>query len=420
MPDRVIKVLYPTNTVKIDLATGAKGDPGDTVFTETPTGSNIYETQSAVTLKVNGDGSGGSTINPTSDTTGHVVIPSYQTNSSVSALSPGEGIRLQIMNHIAKNMIAWQLPRPLATGDEDSLKSTVWIGAHFHDQNDGTTVHGHWSIETPDAGDQLRSRFEVKFCDASGNFLDKTVVQTFNADLVVDCSNSQYLRLKTGTGANKFIEFANDQWGGSAARWHLGQDGNAETGSNVGSDFEIRRLKDDGTALGSPLFIKRSNGRVYIGGTSLVTGGTDGSESGLTVNRNTSGVMVQLTHTATGGTSQAVTSQDAATSRVLQSNVSGEPGVRFVLYADGKFELGDGTNARDVSISRGAAKLLTVSKSIGVNGATSLGSGEGVIAIANATTAPTTDPSGGGVLYCEGGALKFRGSSGTVTTIAPA
>ena len=39
--------------------------------------------------------------------------------------------------------------------------------------------------------------------------------------------------------------------------------------------------------------------------------------------------------------------------------------------------------------------------------------------IANRTSVPGT-PSGGGVLYCESGALKYKGSSGTVTTIAPA
>lgn len=33
---------------------------------------------------------------------------------------------------------------------------------------------------------------------------------------------------------------------------------------------------------------------------------------------------------------------------------------------------------------------------------------------------PSTNPSGGGVLYSEGGALKWRGSGGTITTIAPA
>ncbi len=35
-------------------------------------------------------------------------------------------------------------------------------------------------------------------------------------------------------------------------------------------------------------------------------------------------------------------------------------------------------------------------------------------------TAPTSNPSGGGYLYVESGALKYRGSSGTITTIANA
>ena len=48
------------------------------------------------------------------------------------------------------------------------------------------------------------------------------------------------------------------------------------------------------------------------------------------------------------------------------------------------------------------------------------GTGMGTIGIANATVVPSTNPTGGGVLYVEGGALKYRGSSGTVSTIAPA
>jgi hypothetical protein len=53
-------------------------------------------------------------------------------------------------------------------------------------------------------------------------------------------------------------------------------------------------------------------------------------------------------------------------------------------------------------------------------GSQSFGGGAGVINIANRTTAPTSNPTGGGILYAESGALKWRGSSGTVTTIANA
>ena len=50
----------------------------------------------------------------------------------------------------------------------------------------------------------------------------------------------------------------------------------------------------------------------------------------------------------------------------------------------------------------------------------SAGGGQGVIKITNRVVAPTSNPTGGGVLYVESGALKYRGSSGTVTTIANA
>jgi hypothetical protein len=61
---------------------------------------------------------------------------------------------------------------------------------------------------------------------------------------------------------------------------------------------------------------------------------------------------------------------------------------------------------------------LDSSGNLGLGG-TSFGSGVTVFFLANAT-APTSNPSGGGILYVEAGALKYRGSSGTVTTIANA
>jgi len=57
---------------------------------------------------------------------------------------------------------------------------------------------------------------------------------------------------------------------------------------------------------------------------------------------------------------------------------------------------------------------------VGIGTSSQFGAGKGVIAIANASVAPNVNPAGGGVLYVENGALKYRGSSGTVTTIAPA
>lgn len=64
--------------------------------------------------------------------------------------------------------------------------------------------------------------------------------------------------------------------------------------------------------------------------------------------------------------------------------------------------------------------VLDTSNNVGVGTSDQFGSGTGVVGLANAGTAPSTNPTGGGVLYAEAGALKWRGSGGTVTTIAPA
>jgi hypothetical protein len=64
--------------------------------------------------------------------------------------------------------------------------------------------------------------------------------------------------------------------------------------------------------------------------------------------------------------------------------------------------------------------LCPTSGNVGIGGATSFGtSAAHVLGLGNAT-APTSSPAGMGQLYVESGALKYRGSSGTVTTLAVA
>ena len=63
---------------------------------------------------------------------------------------------------------------------------------------------------------------------------------------------------------------------------------------------------------------------------------------------------------------------------------------------------------------------LGAAGNIALFGHSTFGGGVNVIGIANRTTAPTTNPTLGGLLYVEAGALKYRGSSGTVTNIANA
>lgn len=63
---------------------------------------------------------------------------------------------------------------------------------------------------------------------------------------------------------------------------------------------------------------------------------------------------------------------------------------------------------------------LTNNGNFRTNGNADIAGGAGVMGIKNCTTPPPNTPSGGGVLYVEAGALKYKGSSGTVTVLAPA
>ena len=82
-----------------------------------------------------------------------------------------------------------------------------------------------------------------------------------------------------------------------------------------------------------------------------------------------------------------------------------------------------GTSARTTtkaiaSLGADTTAVLMIDN-IGINVRSFGTSAAGVTGIANGI-APTTSPAGMGQLYVEGGALKYRGSSDTITTIAPA
>jgi trimeric autotransporter adhesin len=80
--------------------------------------------------------------------------------------------------------------------------------------------------------------------------------------------------------------------------------------------------------------------------------------------------------------------------------------------------VGIGTTSPTSKLHVSGGSLTISGGNIGAGSADFAGGSE-VIGIVNGT-APSGTPVGGGVLYVEGGALKYKGSSGTVTTIAAA
>lgn len=144
-----------------------------------------------------------------------------------------------------------------------------------------------------------------------------------------------------------------------------------------------------------------TNGNVGIGTTSPgLLGATQFVAVGLHVNASTHGRIVGE------GSTQAelLLRNSGASANQRIKGVTSDGGLLQLRSLDD-----DGTVRNHVTIDN--------SGNVGI-GTTNFGtSAEKVIGIANGTP-PTSSPAGMGQLYVEAGALKFRGSSGTVTTVA--
>lgn len=306
------------------------------------------------------------------DSTPRINIYSYQRAATNSF---GEIMRNWLMRKDSKAMVAWYGPQLTGTqshgydANRNALTSGVswkpwaWIGAHY-EANDHLSTHGHWSMEVPDTTGALQTRFEILFADRTTGLigLDKTFILTNQADLVVRCSQG-VLRMAASAGTEKAIEFNLDSFGDSTLRrWKIRTNNTAESGSNVGSDFQIVRYNDSGVSQDSPIEITRSTGQVILGPT-----------GGVLIQRG-SGVALAVNPTATGGQALLVTGTDA-TARAYQGQVTGDANIRYVRYVDGKTEWGDGTLGRDTNLYRTAAATLKTDHSLVVSNRITVGTG---------------------------------------------
>jgi hypothetical protein len=158
---------------------------------------------------------------------------------------------------------------------------------------------------------------------------------------------------------------------------------------------------------------------VAINGTTTITGAV----SGITVSVTTASFVV--TPTAAGTIALGRTT-GTGTITVGQSTASQTVAINSAITASGNTKTVTlGTNG-----AAGSTTTITVGSTAGtsttqLNGNVGLGvstfgtSAANVLGMINATV-PTTSPAGMGQLYVDAGALKYRGSAGTVTTIAAA
>jgi hypothetical protein len=131
-----------------------------------------------------------------------------------------------------------------------------------------------------------------------------------------------------------------------------------------------------------------------------------------------------LQNTTTAGTDMVFSLYNNTMQERMRITAAGNVGIGNANPGSRLVVKGVGTTTDttlNVTNSSDDSRLLVVDNgNIGISVTSAFGNGVKVIGISNATTVPNADPSGGGVLYVEAGALKYRGSSGTITTIAPA
>jgi hypothetical protein len=355
------------------------------------------------TLLVKSSPAGGTSGGPgIYDSTGRIVLETYQPHFG----SYGESLRVQLKDARAKGMLTYQgsWPTPhYPDGDYTWLRShptrpvtIAWIGAHFLNNDDPGSLqknlwHGHINFEVPDAKGALRTRFEIKLVDpVTGKIgTDRSAVRTNMADFEVQVGEADEQLRIVGTDAHpKDLVFATEV-GSTQPRWILRT-------TTTDANLELRRYKADRAYQDSPLALDRQTGLVSVGGAT-------GTAAGLKVTQD-GGVGITVTPLATGGQGILVAGTPGdTTARVVQGEVTGDTQRRFVALVDGTLQWGGGATDRDTLLYRRAPNQL--------------GTDGGVFLRSSATPATAAT---GGVLFVADGALKYRGSAGTVTTLAAA
>lgn len=160
-------------------------------------------------------------------------------------------IRLQWTAERAKPAISW--------ADEKGMDKTA-IVSHDKANNPEQHDHKHISIETtmsPDGEhkDQLFTRFEIPYDT------DVSEIRTHSSNF-----NVMDGILRVAGEGNRDIQFANTgENNATTPLWSLRADDSGLAGNNEGGDFNVIRYSDQGEALDSALFVKRSDGNVGVG-----------------------------------------------------------------------------------------------------------------------------------------------------------
>lgn len=160
-------------------------------------------------------------------------------------------IRLQWTAERAKPAIAW--------ADEKGMDKTA-IVSHDKANNPEQHDHKHISIETtmsPDGEhkDELFTRLEIPYDT------DVSEIRTHSSNF-----NVMDGILRVAGEGHRDLQFAKTgEENETTPLWSLRADNSELAGNNTGGDFNVVRYSDEGEAIDSALFMKRSDGKIGVG-----------------------------------------------------------------------------------------------------------------------------------------------------------
>lgn len=229
--------------------------------------------------------------------------------------------------------------------------------------------------------------------------------------------NDGCLVLSSGnaSGSARGIRFRNTGGGGEAffgtVQTASGREQFVAQGYNGSAYQEYVRITESGNVgIGT----SSPGERLVVAGNIDVAGFVMISDSGISARYSVGGYYSTATSTSRRASFEAQTTVSSITYSAfmdMQVHASTVSSNYIGLCFDGE-AVAHGLYVRKASAETANACLFTDT--------TDFQGGQQILFVANRESAPTGNPSGGGFLYAESGALKWRGSGGTITTIAAA
>lgn len=182
-----------------------------------------------------------------------------------------------------------------------------------------------------------------------------------------------------------------------------------------GSSATSRLIEGDVAGDAVPRFALLGTGQIEIGSGSAARDVTLYRSAANTLATNGSLALGGSLTVSPGGTAINAVDRAATTNfaaYVLRTTAVDRWSLQMVNDETNDIQLTDSANGTVALLAESRATAANLSL---LTGTKSYGGGAGVVFIPNASTAPTTNPTGGAVVYVEGGVLKCRESSGTVS-----